>query len=67
MTGIAEVDSAYKSTMNQHMTLFPQDEKQLLELLTQNPLICQPGTGFHYNNGIDLAGAVIARITGGTL
>lgn len=67
MSGIVEVDRAYRDSMFRHMTLFPQNEKQLLELLTKNPLICQPGTGFHYNNGIDLAGAVISRITKGTL
>ena len=45
----------------------PHDTDTLVQRVCALPLICQPGTRWHYSNGSDLLGAIVARAAGQAL
>ena len=45
----------------------PHDSDTLVQRVCALPLICQPGTRWHYSNGSDLLGVIVARAVGRAL
>lgn len=53
--------------MLENLSIFPKSKEELLQVVTQNPLTFQPGTGWQYCSGIDVLGVIISEITGNSL